>query len=100
MALIMSGWAIKNKPMIDKLNNIVLITNELVILFSSYFVLVFSDYVPRVEQRYKFGYLYLAFFLFESLVNVLMLLVILKRDFSLMLKRRQLRKQINQKQTE
>ena len=94
LSLLITSWAVKYKPMIDRPNNIVLITNELVILFSSYLVLLFSDYVSNVETRYNFGYGYLAFFLVETIVNVLMLIVIVVRDVQKFLQRRKLKKQI------
>ena len=52
VALIMTAWAIKTRPMIDTSSNIVLITNEIVILLSSYLVFLFSDFVPSVEEKY------------------------------------------------
>ena len=52
VALVMTTWAIKTKPMIDTASNLVFITNELLILLSSYLVLLFSGYVPSVEQKY------------------------------------------------
>ena len=92
VSLIATAWAIKHKPMIDGPNNIILITNELVILCTSYLVLVFSDYVPNVEERYQFGYGYLGFFAFETMINVIMLLVITVRDILKFFKRRRLTK--------
>ncbi len=62
--------------MADRAHNIMLISNEIAILFSSYLIMIFSDYVPTVEDRYNFGYLYLAVFFLETLVNVLMLIAI------------------------
>ena len=78
----------------DVPNNIVLITNEFVILFSSYFVLVFSDYVTDVETRYTFGFVYLSFFLLQTVINIAMFLIVTGKDIRKYLHQRKLKKQI------
>ena len=52
IALLMTSWAVKHRPMIDLAHNIMLISNEFVVLMSSYLILIFSDYVPTVEDRH------------------------------------------------
>ena len=92
----MTLWAIKTKPMIDTENNIVFITNEIVILVCSYLVLLFSDFVPSFEERYKFGYMYIWIFLFQSVLNLAMFLYISGKDLLKSIRLRNQRKQYQQ----
>ena len=80
VALVMTTWAIKTKPMIDTASNLVFITNELLILLSSYLVLLFSGYVPSVEQKYQFGFMFISIFLIESAFNLLVFIYSTGKD--------------------
>ena len=80
LALLMTSWAISAKPMSDAPNNLIFITNELVILVSSYLVLLFTGFVPSVEERYQFGSMYIGIFLIESAVNLILFLYISVKD--------------------
>ena len=66
--------------MINFLNDLTYIGNELFLLFSSYFILLFTLRVPEIEQRYNFGYLYLTIFAITTAWNFIMLLIILAHD--------------------
>ena len=66
--------------MIDKENNLLMIMNEIVILVTSYLVLLFSDFVPQPEDQYQFGYMYITLFLFESAINVIMFMIITVKE--------------------
>ena len=81
LGLVMASWGIATTPMINFLNDLAFIANELILLFSSYFILVFSFYVPGVGDRYGFGYVYLTFFGITSVFNLIMLIMILTLDF-------------------
>ena len=80
LALLMTSWAISVKPMCDSPNNLVFIANELVILVSSYLVLLFTGFVPSVEERYQFGFMYIGIFLVESALNLFMFVYISTKD--------------------
>ena len=92
----MASWGIATTPMINFLNDLAFIANELILLFSSYFILVFSFYVPNVDQRYCFGFVYLTFFLLTTVFNLIMLIVILSMDFADALKWRKLKKKVKE----
>ena len=66
--------------MCDSANNLVFIANELVILVSSYLVLLFTGFVPSVEERYQFGFMYIGIFLVESALNLFMFVYISAKD--------------------
>ena len=66
--------------MINFLNDLTYIGNEMFLLFSSYFILLFTLRVPEIEQRYNFGYLYLGIFAIVTAWNFVMLLIVLAND--------------------
>ena len=53
--LTMACWGMAYTPMINFLNDLVLIVNENLLLLSSYFVLLFTNYVPTIENQHRFG---------------------------------------------
>ena len=87
VALMGTGWVVAVRPMVDRENNFVMITNELLILVSSYLVLLFSDFVPMPEQQYRFGYMYISLFLAESAMNIVMFAVITVKELIVYFKR-------------
>ena len=52
LGLLMASWGVAETPMTNFMNDLTFIANEWVLLFSSYFILVFSMYVPTVESKY------------------------------------------------
>ena len=57
----------------DLMNNMIQIFNEVVILFCTWSLFLFTDYVPSPEQRYEYGQSYLYFIGFNFTVNILVL---------------------------
>ena len=92
VALLMTCWAVKTRPMTDSESNFALITNEIVVLICSYLVLLFTEFVPTPEDRLQFGYVYLVLFLFESFLNVIMLLIMTTKDVIKLIRRYRARK--------
>jgi len=54
----------------DKPLNFVTIFNEYMLLLLSYFVFLFSGYVPDAEIRYFFGWVYIGLLVFLIVVNL------------------------------
>ena len=83
--------------MIDGLNNTVLIANELMILICSYLILLFSGFVPNIEDRFTFGYMYIGFFFASTLFNIVLFIMISIQDIKTFIKRRKMRKAVENK---
>ena len=92
LSLLMTSWAVAIKPMLNFLNDIVFIANEMILLLCCYFILVFTEYVPTFEDRYTFGYIYLAFFGITTIFNFALLIIILITDIYEAIKRIKLKK--------
>ena len=58
------------KPFQKPLHNRLEISNETLILFNSYFMIIFSNFVPDVEVRYKMGWYNLAVIFGIVIVNL------------------------------
>ena len=56
----MITWLIIVKPLDSGLKNAIEISNELLLLFHSYFSFVFTMYVPDPRVKYKFGFIYIT----------------------------------------
>ena len=86
LSLAMVVWAVNNLPMDSKLNNALFIFNEVFMLYSCDFLFIFSEYTSSVNQeeaienRYRFGWVYIWFILVSCLVNIVQLTVILTQD--------------------
>ena len=76
----MTAWGIATTPMMDFLNDLALIANENILLFSSYFVLLFTHYVPSAKNQKYFGVMYLVFLGLATVFNVVMLIVLVMND--------------------
>ena len=76
IALVGTCWAVSARPMVDKTNNFLFITNEVLILVCSYLVLLFSEFVPTPEQQYSFGYMYISLFLVQGTQNIVIFIII------------------------
>lgn len=76
----MAAYSIIQWPMEVYLNNLVFTANELFLLFSSYFIMTFSLYVPDLETRYNYGFAYIAIFGFTTAFNIVLLLILVIRD--------------------
>jgi len=92
LCLFMSAYAIVKKPMEVYLNNLVFIGNELFLLFSSYFILTFSLYVPALQIRYDFGFAYLVIFGLTTAWNITLLMILVIRDIYEMFRLRKVKK--------
>ena len=80
--------------MMDRVNNLIVIVNELVVMVSLYLVLLFSDFVPDLEDRFTFGYLYIVFFLTATAFNVILFIIVSVADIKKFLSRRKAKKAI------
>ena len=78
----------------DRVNNLIVIVNELVVMVSLYLVLLFSDFVPDLEDRFTFGYLYIVFFLTATAFNVILFIIVSVADIKKFLSRRKAKKAI------
>ena len=76
----MAAYSIIQWPMEVYLNNLVFTANELFLLFSSYFIMTFSLYIPDLETRYNYGFAYIAIFGFTTAFNIVLLLILVIRD--------------------
>ena len=94
----MSAYSIVQQPMEVQLNNLVFIANELFLLFSSYFILTFSLYVPALEIRYDFGFVYLVMFGVTTAWNIVLLILLVIRDICEVLRKKKVQKQNLRKQ--
>jgi hypothetical protein len=56
----MITWLITVKPLDSGLKNAIEISNELLLIFHSYFSLVFTMYVPDPRVKYNFGFIYIS----------------------------------------
>ena len=92
LTLLMAAWGVAETPMINFLNDLAFIANELILLFSSYFVLLFSRYVPDLLKRYNFGFFYLTIFVITTAFNLILLITILCHDFKQSLRLKALKK--------
>jgi len=66
----MASWHITYLPMMDRWNNFVYLFNELVLLVLTYYIFLFSGYLPTLEQKFMFGYVYLGVLAFSFVVNI------------------------------
>jgi hypothetical protein len=57
--------------MSSRFQNIIEIVNEIFTLSSNYFIIMFTDFVPDVEFRYKKGFDVAGAILFVIFINVL-----------------------------
>ena len=80
--------------MMDRVNNLIVIVNELVVMVSLYLVLLFSDFVPDLKDRFTFGYLYIVFFLTATAFNVILFIIVSVADIKKFLSRRKAKKAI------
>ena len=55
----------------SRFNNYAIIANEVVLLISSYIVLLFSQYVPTETQKFDLGYAYLFLLAVSTAFNIL-----------------------------
>lgn len=62
------------RPMVDGLNNVVQFVNELVVLYSVWFILLFTAFVPQPEIRYDLANYFLYIIGIDCCLNVLVLL--------------------------
>ena len=76
------------KPMNTRLLNSFEIINETFTLFITYFMFLFTDFVPDVEYRYKLGYRFIAFVSFIFFINVLLVFVDITRSAKIEYKRK------------
>mmetsp|Transcript_2427 Transcript_2427/g.3711 ORF Transcript_2427/g.3711 Transcript_2427/m.3711 type:complete len:105 (-) Transcript_2427:709-1023(-) len=53
------GFIANHRPMASKMLNQVEVMNESLIMANSYFMLVFTEWVPSVEFRYHLGFYYM-----------------------------------------
>lgn len=56
----MITWLIIVKPLDSGLKNAIEISNELLLLFFSYFSFLFTMFVPDPLVKYKFGFIYMS----------------------------------------
>ena len=73
----MCGWLIMVRPMDSRSNNFVYSANEWIVLLNSYFILLFSDFVPEPEQRYFFGKVYLGVLAVSMAFNIALFIFML-----------------------
>ena len=56
--------------MVDGANNFIQVFNELVILLCTWYLFLWTDYVPNPEDRYNFGAQFLYIIGFNFVVNI------------------------------
>jgi len=66
----MAAFLISVKPMENSYYNAAHLINELVFLFFSYYIFLFSDYVTDPYLRYVFGWVFLTVLLIDAVVNI------------------------------
>ena len=76
------------KPLNSPLLNRFEIINEIFTLFITYFMFLFTDFIPDVEYRNKLGYKFIALVSLIFFVNVLLVFVDITRSTKIESKRK------------
>jgi len=74
-SLLYMCWFVHVMPMIDWQNNAVQLINEYFFLFFSYYVYLFTDFVPDPETRYFFGTVYLWLLAANTGLNLVLIAI-------------------------
>ena len=74
-SLFMVKFLFDYRPLNSRLLNGFEIINEIFTLFITYFMFLFTDFVPDVEYRYKLGYRFIALVAFIFAINVILVFV-------------------------
>ena len=71
-SLLMLGFFINMRPMEERLQNRIETANEVFTLFSNYFMIMFTDFIPDLEYRYSLGFKAIAIILIVVGLNILL----------------------------
>ena len=82
------------QPMVDRVNNIIQVSNESVVLISQWLMFLFTDYVKDPKQRNDFAWYYLYFIAADVLANVAVLIYILIKKIYQAIRRAFLKKRL------
>jgi hypothetical protein len=74
LSMLTLSFFIRNKPMKYESFNNVEIMNETLILSTSYFMFVFSDWIPDVEIRYNVGFYLMYLVAAMSVINFIIII--------------------------
>ena len=61
-------------------NNFLNILNEGVVLFLTYYVLLFTNFVPDFELKYTFGFGFLGVVGLAAMINIVLQFVLITKD--------------------
>ena len=75
--IIFQGWV---KPFVRRFRNNMELTNEAIVLVSTYFLCFYSSFVPDPEIRYMLGWYNIWVFIFMILINLTILLFLQTKD--------------------
>lgn len=70
VALLMAIYVLLVGPMVEDIEDLLSTHNEVLVLFFSSYVFLFSDYTTDPEAHFAFGYVYLVLFGSALLVNI------------------------------
>ena len=68
------------KPMLTKLMNYIEIINEILIIISIYFMMIFTNWIDDIELRYSLGFSLIHVILFVVCCNMVVIVYYLKKD--------------------
>ena len=62
-----------HKPMNSRILNRIEIINEMALLFSSYFMFIFTDWILDIEFRYYLGFFFMYFLIMTLAINFIII---------------------------
>ena len=71
----MIGFYINNKPLIHKSLFYMEIVNEVFVLLTSYYLFMFTEFVPEVETRYTIGFFYTPNLMGVAAINMVLVFI-------------------------
>jgi hypothetical protein len=90
------GFFMNNRPMTSKLQNRIEVLNESTLYLNCYFMFVFTDWVPNIEDRYSIGYFYIILIIVVCFINVAFVAKAIFQALRLKNKRRKWLKELNE----
>jgi len=93
-SMVLLGWNVRVMPFQSTFLNVVYIVNELFFFQLVYLSLLMTPFVPEVEDRYTFGYLYLGVVAFNIVMNFSALMWLLVKEIQKYMKKRKYEKAV------
>ena len=75
-------------PYMRRTQNILELVTEIVILFSTYFMMIYSDFVPDLEARYLMGWINISMIIAVILVALLSIFMVQSYGFYRLIRRK------------